>query len=78
MVSKKKDAASKTNSDWVTVPTLTITTTGSQTTLSWTGGGTLESANQLTGPYLPIADAANPYTINSFADNPSQYFRVVK
>jgi len=31
----------------------------------------------VTGPYLPVAGATSPYTINTVA-NGSQFFRVVK
>ena len=61
----------------LTVPVLGIAMVGNHATLSWTGGGTLQSAMQVTGPFIPVAGATSPSTINSVA-NGSQFFRVAK
>ncbi len=43
-------------------------------TLSWTGGGTLESAPSLKGPWTPVANPTNPMTVT--ATGGSQFFRL--
>jgi hypothetical protein len=36
-------------------------------TLTWTGGGTLEAATSVSGPYAPVAGATSPYTFTPAA-----------
>jgi hypothetical protein len=48
-------------------PTLTITRSGSAITLSWTGGGTLQEAPQITGPWTDSLSQANPQTFEAFS-----------
>jgi hypothetical protein len=36
-------------------------------TLTWTGGGTLEAATSVSGPYAPVAGATSPYTFTPTA-----------
>jgi len=44
--------------------------------LEWTGGGTLQSATNVTGPYADVAGATSPYSAP--ATEAQQYFRVRK
>jgi hypothetical protein len=48
-------------------PTLTITRSGSSITLSWAGGGTLQEAPQITGPWTDSLSQANPQTFEAFS-----------
>jgi hypothetical protein len=47
-------------------PTLNITRNGSAVTLSWTGGGTLQEAPAITGPWTDSLSQANPQTFEAF------------
>jgi hypothetical protein len=47
-------------------PTLSITRSGSSITLSWTGGGTLQEATSITGPWTDSLSQANPQTFQAF------------
>jgi hypothetical protein len=52
-----------------------ITFSGGNVTISWIGSGTLQSALDITGPWIPIPEATNTYTLP--ATNKFQFFRVV-
>ncbi len=45
-------------------------------TLTWSGGGTLESAPDVSGPYTEVPGAASPYLISN-PTAPRQFFRVL-
>ena len=45
-------------------------------TLTWTGGGKLQSAASLKGPWTDVAGAASPLTLTPNAD--AQFARIVK
>jgi hypothetical protein len=42
--------------------------------ISWDGGGTLETANQITGPWIPMPGATSPFTVSTGSG--SQFFRL--
>jgi hypothetical protein len=44
--------------------------------LTWTGGGKLQSAASLKGPWTDVAGAASPLTLTPNAD--AQFARIVK
>jgi len=55
--------------------TLTVTTSGSNITVSWTpAGGTLQSAPTVAGPWTTVTGAATPYTTS--AATGTTFFRV--
>jgi hypothetical protein len=55
--------------------TLTIATaTGGQLTVSWTGSGTLESADAVTGPWTSAASQSNPQTVSTSGS--AKFFRI--
>ncbi len=47
---------------------------GGQITISWTGTGTLQSADDVEGPWTDVTGATNPYT--TAADAPHKFFRL--
>jgi hypothetical protein len=47
-------------------PRLTVTRSGNSITLSWTGGGTLQEAPAITGPWTDSLSQANPQTFEAF------------
>jgi hypothetical protein len=55
-------------------PRLTITRSGNNVTVSWTGGGTLEVADSITGPWVPVTGATSPVT--AAIDRLSRFARV--
>ena len=54
--------------------TLAVARTASGITISWQGGGALESAPAVTGPWTAVAGAASPYAAS--AAGSSAYYRV--
>jgi hypothetical protein len=56
------------------VDSISITRTGSELVLAWTGGGLLETADAVNGPWKPLPDAASPYKFSP--DKAAAYFRV--
>jgi len=60
-----------------TEPKITVTTSATGLSISWTNGGKLQSADTVTGPYTTITpDASNPYVING--PTGTKFFRVLK
>ena len=57
-----------------TRPSLNISHAGGQVTISWTGGGTLESASSLSGPWNAVSNATNPLTVTPASGN--QFYRL--
>jgi uncharacterized repeat protein (TIGR02543 family) len=56
-------------------PSLSITQTpGGQIQLQWVGGGILQTATNLAGPWLDIPGAASPFPVD--ITNTSQFFRL--
>lgn len=45
-------------------------------TIEWTGGGSLEAAPSLTGPWAPVPGAASPYTFTPAAGQDSLFGRI--
>src|SRR5580698_8259882 len=45
-----------------------------QCAISWSSRGTLEMAAQLSGPWMTVSNASNPYTNQIMAE--AQYFRL--
>jgi hypothetical protein len=67
----------ETSSSPITQPVLSYSLTNGGLQLSWTGSGTLQSADDVTGPYTPVPGAGlSPVTI-SF-DRPRRFFRLAK
>jgi hypothetical protein len=60
-----------------TEPKITVTSSATDLTISWTNGGKLQSADAVGGPYTTITpDASNPYVING--PTGTKFFRVLK
>ena len=60
----------------VTAVVISITKSGSNVVVSWTGTGTLQSAGVASGPYVPVAGSpTSPYT--TAVSGTSQFFRVL-
>jgi len=57
------------------LPVLAIRREGANLVISWTGGGGLQSASQVTGPWTDV-NAANPYTVQPAGAR--QFYRVRK
>ena len=56
-------------------PVLSISRIGANVVISWKYGGALYSADELTGPWASVTNAATPYT-NAISGSQRQYFRV--
>ncbi|MGH7968494.1 MAG: hypothetical protein ACREIC_07200, partial [Limisphaerales bacterium] len=52
----------------------TPTISGGQVVISWTGGGTLEEATSVIGPWQTSANQGNPQTVQ--ATGPMKLYRV--
>lgn len=57
-----------------TPPKLAVGRSGAELTLSWDGGGTLESASNVTGPWTAVTGASSGYKVQAAAG--SAFFRV--
>jgi hypothetical protein len=55
--------------------TLSITRQANAVVISWTSTGTLQVADEVTGPYIDVVGATNPMTFSTTTDN-RKYFRV--
>jgi hypothetical protein len=55
--------------------TLTSTYRDGAFTLSWSGGGWLQSAPSISGPWTAVANAASPYVI-TYPTDPATFYRV--
>jgi hypothetical protein len=63
----------------VTRPELSYTVSGKELNVSWTGGGVLESAAEVTGPYLPAVEGSvSPVSISININVSRRFFRVVR
>ncbi|MDQ6632695.1 MAG: hypothetical protein M3Y82_13230, partial [Verrucomicrobiota bacterium] len=56
-------------------PNLSRVQVGNNLVLSWTGNLSLQTATNVTGPYLDLPDATSPYT-NDMTASPERYFRL--
>ena len=56
-------------------PYLTAKRGGGKIIVSWDAGQTLQAATNVTGPWVPVIGAQNPYSVN--ANDPQRFFRVV-
>ena len=54
-------------------PTISITGSGHNVTITYTG--TLQSSSTAAGPYTDVAGAPNPYTVNATAAGAKQFYR---
>ncbi len=57
-----------------TGPRLSISLSGGMITITWSGGGTLQEADSVTGPWTDVTGASSPYT--TAADAPHKFYRV--
>jgi len=48
------------NSNALSIPILDVTMQGTDLVISWTGGGTLQSADSINGPWNDVPNATNP------------------
>ena len=55
--------------------TLVIHQSGSNLSLSWTNGGTLQKTTNLFGPWAAVVGASSPYTVVP-TNRPAQFYRV--
>ena len=53
---------------------MSITHQASEVVVSWTGAGTLQTANQVTGPWTDVAGVTNPMTFSTTSNQ--QFYRV--
>jgi hypothetical protein len=53
---------------------LTLQNLGGQWQLSWPGGGALQAADDVTGPYTNIVGAVSPFPVSPLGSN--QFFRI--
>jgi hypothetical protein len=60
----------------ITIPlvTLTITSSGTNVVISWSGNGTLQSSTNVIGIYTDVSNISNPYTMAPIGNE--MYFRV--
>jgi len=61
----------------VDAPILRMNQSGSQLSISWTGGGVLQSADNVTGPYSTVPSATSPYTMD-VSNIGAKFFRVAQ
>ena len=47
-------------------------------TLTWTGGGTLQSGTSINGPFAPVAGATSPFTFTPDPAQPTLFGRIVQ
>jgi hypothetical protein len=55
-------------------PVLSASMSGGQFSISWSGGGILQYADQVTGPWSDLSAAASPYPAPM--DRPQGFYRV--
>jgi hypothetical protein len=55
-------------------PVLAIAKNGAKLSISWNGGGQLEAASKIDGPWAPVTGASSPYLAD--ANGTAQFFRV--
>lgn len=55
-------------------PQLSVTSANGNVTIQWSGGGTLESAAAITGPWTPVPNATSPFTAQ--ATGSAAFYRV--
>jgi hypothetical protein len=55
--------------------TLVVQQSGSNLSLSWTNGGTLQTTTNLTSPWTTVVGASSPYTVIP-TNKPAQFYRV--
>jgi Cytochrome c552/Doubled CXXCH motif (Paired_CXXCH_1)/Cytochrome c554 and c-prime len=64
------------NSNALSIPILDVTMQGADVVISWTGGGTLQSAGAMNGPWNDVPDATNPLVISPAAQVRQQFYRL--
>jgi len=56
-------------------PHLNLSRSGGNVIISWSGGGGLECATKVTGPWACVSDAASPYTV-AISSGPIRFYRI--
>jgi hypothetical protein len=56
--------------------TMTVTLAGGNVAVSWVGGGTLQQADAVVGPWSPVPAATSPYTVAPSGNG--KFFRVAR
>ena len=64
------------NAKAVSFPILDAVVQGGNLVISWTGPGTLQSADSLAGPWQDVSAATNPMTINRAIKPQGQFYRL--
>ena len=64
------------NAKALSLPILTAVTQGSNVTISWTGTGTLQAADSLTGTWHDVPGATNPLVIPAAGQAQRQFYRL--
>jgi hypothetical protein len=59
---------------FVPAPVLTVTISEDKLNISWDGGGILQYAGELTGPWHDLDGGMSPYTTP--ADQPQRFYRI--
>ena len=72
LLSLLKDADARARS----LPILDTVLRGSNVVLSWTGGGTLQAADSMTGPWHDVSGASNPLVIGPTSPTQRQFYRL--
>jgi hypothetical protein len=57
-------------------PQIVLSYVGGVLTLTWSGGGTLQTAPDVAGPYTNVPGAVSPYSLPSLTDPSQLFFRV--
>jgi hypothetical protein len=62
----------------VSAPPVAVTSAGGNLTLTWTGGGTLQSSTNAAGPYNDVVGSSSPWIVTPSTSGPQQFYRVKK
>ena len=64
------------NAQALSFPILDTAVQGSNVVIAWTGAGTLQSADSITGPWHDVSGATNPMVIGSTIQSRRQFYRL--
>jgi hypothetical protein len=62
-----------TTTDWR--PVIVVAPSGTNLVLTWPGGGSLQSATNVIGPWINVPGATSPYVVPTIG--PSGFYRVL-
>lgn len=70
------DLLNDANAKALSFPIVDAVVKGRTVTISWTGLGTLQAADAITGPWHDISGATNPMTVTQTPERPQQFYRL--